>query len=60
MSLTESSADEQPTTSEVCTKCNPVLSRYKDEFKSMKKQGTGLKKVKRLNPVPKSRLGTLS
>ena len=57
-SLTESSADEQPTTpmsdsagvgtnSEICTK---YLSRYRDEFKSM---GTSLKKVKRINPVPK-------
>jgi hypothetical protein len=47
-SLTESSADEQPTTpmsdsagvgtnSEICTKCHPVLSRYRDElFKSMR------------------------
>ena len=35
------------------TKCYPVLSQYKDEFKSMKKQGTSLKKAKRLNPVPK-------
>ena len=58
-SLTESSADEQPSTSragsnlDICSKCHPVLSRYKDEFKSMKKQGTRLKKAKRINPVPK-------
>ena len=56
-SLTESSADEQPRTSEmageVCSKCQPVLLRYQDEFKSMKKQGSSLKKVKRINPVPK-------
>ena len=36
----------------MCTKCYPVVSQYKDEFKLMKKQGTGLKKAKRLNPVP--------
>ena len=63
-SLTEPSGDDlQPSTSEsarvgtnseICSKCNPVLSRYKDTFKSMKKQGSSLKKVKRLNPVPKS------
>ena len=41
------------TNSEICTKCHPLLSRYRDEFKSMKKQGTSLKKVKRINPVPK-------
>ena len=62
-SLTESSEDDlQPSTSEsarvgtnseICSKCNPVLSRYKDTFMSMKKQGSSLKKVKRLNPVPK-------
>ena len=60
--LTESSGDDQPSTSksdrvgtnsEICSNCHPVLSRYKDTFKSMKKQGSSLKKVKRLNPVPK-------
>ena len=35
----------------MCTKCQPVLARFTDTFKSMKKQGSSLKMVKR--PVPR-------
>lgn len=39
----------------VCPQCYPVLSRYKDVFKSMKHSGTDLKKRKKSNPYPKHR-----
>ena len=37
----------------MCTKYQPVLARFTDTFKSMKKQGSSLKMVKRINPVPR-------
>ena len=37
----------------MCRKYHPVLSRCVDTFKSMKKQGSSLKMVKRINPVPR-------
>ena len=37
----------------VCSKCKPALLRHEDMFKSLKKQGSSLKKVKKVNPRPK-------
>ena len=37
----------------VCKSCAPVLQKYAITFKSMKRQGSELKKRKRINPHPK-------
>ena len=37
----------------VCKSCAPVLQKYADTFTSMKRQGSELKKKKRINPHPK-------
>ena len=38
----------------VCKSCAPVLQKYVVTFKGMKRQGTELKKRKRVNPHPKN------
>ena len=42
-----------PTGQSVCTKCAPVLGKYKDTFFSLKRQGTEQKRAKSINPHPK-------
>ena len=37
----------------IFTKFQPVLARFTDNFKSMKKKGSSLKLVKIINPVPR-------
>ena len=37
----------------ICAKCRPILLRHRDTFKSLKKQGSSLKRVKSFNPNPK-------
>ena len=37
----------------VCKSCAPVLCKYSETFKSMKRQGSELKKRKEINPHPK-------
>lgn len=49
----EDSSDEEVTTDDVCCRCLPVLSRYKDVFQGLTHHGTKLKKAKSINPDPK-------
>ena len=59
--LTRSFDDDQPGTSTasssgektICSKCYPVLSRWKDTFKGLIQQGSELKQCKCRNPNPK-------
>ncbi len=39
--------------SRVCSRCNPILSRYTDVLKGLVHQGTELRKRKHVNPNPK-------
>ena len=50
-SSTEGEGSEVGTNSGMCTKCKPILSRYIDAFKSMKKRGSSLEMVKRIRPL---------
>lgn len=46
--------EDDPTASDgVCSRCLPVLSRYKDVFDGLTHRGTKLKRVKGINPHPK-------
>ena len=50
----ERSLEEQgTTTSGVCAQCDPVLSRYVSEFKSMVHTGSEYNRRKRIHPYPK-------
>ena len=59
--LNRSFDDDQPGTSAapssgektICSKCHPVLSRWKDTFKGLVQQGSELKRRKCRNPDPK-------
>ena len=59
--LNRSFDDDQPGTSAalssraktICSKCYPVLSRWKDTFKGLVQQGSELKQRKCRNPNPK-------
>lgn len=47
-------SEDDPTASDgVCSRCLPVLSRYKDVFEGLTHHGTKLKRVKGINPHPK-------
>ena len=48
----ESLFDSSPT-SHVCNQCAPILEKYAETFKSLKHQGSALKKRKLVNPHPK-------
>ncbi len=48
-------SDFQPSdwNAKVCKSCAPILSKYYDTFKGMKRQGSELKRRKTINPHPK-------
>jgi len=48
-----SSDRDDLTVSNVCNSCMPVLCKYAETFKGLKRQGSELKRCKRVNPNPK-------
>lgn len=46
-------SSSEPTVSNVCNSCMPVLCKYAETFKGLRRQGSELKRRKTINPNPK-------
>ena len=53
MDIDEMEDEHRSDSSDVCKKCVPVLSHYKDTFQGLIQHGPELKKRKTKNPYPK-------